>query len=245
MVGSDFDALVGGVDDPRLSGEYVRVLGDGDVVLVGVVHDHPASIHRSKAVVEVLDPESVALEIPEGLVPLFEQYAADDTDAGGEMVAAIDGSSGDVVGIDLPSRGTLRGLASRLWNEDISLKAKGRAIATVGRLYAHTVRGRLVAAGVPSTWLGRDPGETRSYDISPTDDPASQADHEAVHVRRSQSLSRAFTPPAMTRVLDAAREEAMVQRIDELRETGSVVAVLGYSHLDAVADGLTGEAPPS
>lgn len=243
MVGGDYKALLEDADDPRLSGEYVRIVDD-DVVLVGVVHDHPSSIFRSRAVVEAIDPATVALEIPDGLVPLFRQYAADDSESGGEMVAAIGAADGEVVGIDLPDRGSLRELAGRLRREDISLGAKARAAATAARLYAHTIRGRLVAAGVPSRWLGRDPGAIRSYDCSSADAPARQAEHESVHVSRSRSLSRAFVPPETTRVLDAAREAAMVERIDELRREGSVVAVLGYDHVDAVADELVGATPP-
>lgn len=242
MVAGDYEALLEAVEDPRLSGEYVRVVGE-DVALVGVVHDHPASVFRSRAAVEAVDPDTVALEIPSGLVPLFRQYAAEDSDSGGEMVAAIGAATGEVVGIDLPDRGSLRALAGRLRGEDVSLGAKARAAATAARLYAHTIRGRLVAAGVPSRWLGRDPGAVRSYDCSSADAPARQAEHEAVHVSRSRSLSRAFVAPETTRLLDAAREAAMVERLEELREEGSVVAVLGYDHVDAVADELAGERP--
>jgi len=240
MVGADYETALDGLDDPRLSGRYVRLVGD-DVVLVGVVHDHPASIFRSRAVVDAVDPATVALEIPNGLMPLFRQYAADDSEAGGEMVAAIDAADEEVVGIDLPDRGSLRTLAGRLRRADISLGGKARAVATAARLYAHTLRGRLVAAGVPSEWLGRDPGATRSYDCSDTDAPTRQAEHESVHISRSRSLSRAFVPPETTRVLDAAREAAMVERLEELRKEGRVVAVLGYDHVDAVADELAGE----
>jgi len=224
MVGADYETALDGLDDPRLSERYVRLVGD-EVVLVGVVHDHPASIFRSRAVIDAIDPATVALEIPNGLMPLFRQYAAD----------------GEVVGIDLPDRGSLRTLAGRLRRADISLGGKARAVATAARLYAHTLRGRLVAAGVPSEWLGRDPGATRSYDCSDTDPAPRQAEHESVHISRSRSLSRAFVPPETTRVLDAAREAAMVERLEELRKEGRVVAVLGYDHVDAVADELAGK----
>ncbi|MFC7081645.1 hypothetical protein [Halorussus caseinilyticus] len=52
-----------------MNDEYVRRLPDAGVTLVGVVHDHPASVHRARAVVRERDPEVVALEAPPLAVP--------------------------------------------------------------------------------------------------------------------------------------------------------------------------------
>ena len=48
--------------DPRVTGEYVRQLSGahGTLTLVGVVHDHPASIYRVQHVIERVDPEILA-----------------------------------------------------------------------------------------------------------------------------------------------------------------------------------------
>ena len=66
---------------PRFTGEYVRRLGSddsgddasdgvaddatdaGDVTLVGVVHNHPASKHRIRTMLDEVDPAVLALEL--------------------------------------------------------------------------------------------------------------------------------------------------------------------------------------
>ncbi|MFC3476464.1 hypothetical protein [Halobacterium litoreum] len=234
-------------DDPRVSGEYVRVVeaGDGEpVVLVGVVHDHPASVHRAEAVVDALAPDVVALETPDALVSLFEQYAADDgEDAGGELSAAVRAAETDasVVGVDVPGRRALGTLASTLRDADASLRTVARTLHGFGRLAVHTARGRLQAAGVPADWVGAVE-HTQEYDCPSDATPTEQASHESGHVRRSTTLLRAFEPPAATRLLDAARERYMAGRLADLRADSLVVAVVGFSHLDGVEAGLAGDA---
>ena len=78
--------------DPRVTGEFVRRVSNdaGTVTLVGVVHDHPASSYRVRQVVEDVDPEVLALELPPISIPLYEQYASSDRNPpvfGGEMSA--------------------------------------------------------------------------------------------------------------------------------------------------------------
>jgi hypothetical protein len=62
------DALRDPDADPRLDAERVRCLpgapGAGAVVLVGVVHDHPASVFRVTRLVERFAPDVLALELP-------------------------------------------------------------------------------------------------------------------------------------------------------------------------------------
>ena len=83
-------------EDPRLDEEYLRCLPGtdrhGPVLLVGVVHDHPASIARVVRMVETFPPDTLALELPPLAMPLFRRYAADSQQPprlGGEMSAAI------------------------------------------------------------------------------------------------------------------------------------------------------------
>jgi hypothetical protein len=69
------DASQPSESDPRLNEEYRRRLPEQGLTLVGVVHDHPASVHRARAVVRERDPEVVALEAPPLATPLYRAYA--------------------------------------------------------------------------------------------------------------------------------------------------------------------------
>src|SRR6056297_2195481 len=95
--------------DPRMNDEYVRRLPDAGVTLVGVVHDHPASVHRAREVVRERDPDVVALEAPPLAMPLYETYARESRTPptfGGEMSAAAQAAreeDAEVVGIDGPT----------------------------------------------------------------------------------------------------------------------------------------------
>jgi pheromone shutdown protein TraB len=224
--------------DPRLSREHVRVVdGKNPVVLVGVVHDHPASVFRARTIVEELEPGTVALEIPDALVPKFESYAETGSDEGGEMTAAVEAASGSVVGIDAPSARSFGELARQLLRERASPETAWEAVSISSRLVAQTFRDRLAIAGVGEPTNG---AFAESYECSSADSPGVQADHENGHVRRSTTLLRAFEVPAATRILDSARERAMGKRLRALRRTHPVVAVVGYSHVESVAETLTG-----
>lgn len=245
-VGSTFEGVLDDAnsDDPRLTPEYVRVIDDagGDpVVLVGVVHDHPASVYRTRTVVDAVDPDVVALETPAALTSLFETYAeSPGVDAGGEMTAAVSAAeSATVVGVDVPDRRSTGALASAIRNTDASPRTVARTVHGFGRLVVHTARGWLHAAGVPERLVGEPSGVTQDYDCPPDATPRAQAAHESDHVRRTTTLLRSFDPPPATRILDDAREAYMARRIAELRTDGPVVAVLGFSHLDAVASKLS------
>ncbi|MFC6768739.1 hypothetical protein ACFQE6_28125, partial [Natrinema soli] len=64
-------------DDPRITPQFCRRLPDstGDLVLLGVVHDHPASIARVERVLQRVEPETLALELPPVAMPLYRIYA--------------------------------------------------------------------------------------------------------------------------------------------------------------------------
>jgi hypothetical protein len=82
------------VDAPDDESDWVA---DGDehaarVVLVGVVHDHPASVYRAGHVVDRVAPDAVAVELPGLALDVFERLPP----AGGPPVEATDadGESG-------------------------------------------------------------------------------------------------------------------------------------------------------
>jgi len=236
------DELAG--DDPRLDGQYVRVIDatPEPVVLVGVVHDHPASVYRARRVVDALDPGVVALEAPNAVTPAFEATAREaDGATGGEMAAAVSAAGdADVVGVDAPGSGTLRSLAAVLAEERPSASAVAGTLRNLGRIGVHAARGRLRAAGVPERWLGGEFDRSQRYDCTANDPASEQASHEATELDRSTSLLRAFDPPPATRVLDAVRERQMGRRVGSLAVEDLVVAVVGFSHLDGVENEIPG-----
>ncbi|WP_324760513.1 hypothetical protein [Haloarcula montana] len=222
--------------DPRIDHESLRWIDtDGSpLLLVGVVHDHPASEYRVSALVEAVDPETVALELPELVV------SADSRDhaaaaVGGEMAAAIAASGATpVVGIDLPGRQTVRTLVAELREQQPALRTVLRTGRSIVRMGGHAVASRLVQAGVPGLSSIATLDRTQKYDLQRDASPSAQAEHEAAHRHRSTTLLRAFEPPPSTSVLDAVRERYMAARLESIREDGLVVAVVGYSHLDRI-----------
>lgn len=232
-------------NDPRLDDEYVRVIpaeaGDQSVVLVGVAHDHPASVYRARTVADELEPGALALELPDVLVSLFESYADADGKEGGEMAAAIEATATDeIAGVDVPGRKSVHTLLSELRDADPDLETAARAVYGFSRFVTHTALGCLRDAGVPDEWLGSGFERTRTYDCAPSASPREQADHESAHLKRSSTLLRAFDPPQATRILDATRERFMGSRLSDLRKESSVVAVVGYGHLDGIESAIRG-----
>ena len=242
----DCDAVAGATRgdaaDPRVDPERVRCLdGDGDtgsVLLIGVVHDHPASVFRVSQLLTTFDPDVLALELPPLSIPLFRRYARD-TDTpprlGGEMSAAI-GAAGAVlvVGVDAPNRRYLRTLVARLRDAGsrdlLAAVARdtgaglGQAVAcrlgaVVGRLTPHTPR---VYTHIP-------------YETTLLDDPETQADHEDRHLARHRAFVDVVEPPPATALVDRTREDVMAARLHELRGEGDVVAVVGTNHLAPLA----------
>ncbi|MFC6975382.1 hypothetical protein ACFQL1_13155 [Halomicroarcula sp. GCM10025709] len=227
--------------DPRLNPEYVRRVrsDDGDVVLVGTVHDHPASAYRARTVVERESPTTLALEAPPLAVPLFEHHAATERTPpafGGEMSAAIQAADTDrVVGIDGPTVSFLRRLVGRLWRDRASLatvRATWPALWTATRA---AVTARLAATLVALTTLQIAVDTPTAYDTDRDDDPDSQAADERDRVRTATAMLSAFEPPPAATVRTGTREQYMADRLATLRTTGDVVAIVGMAHLDAVA----------
>ncbi|MFC7068769.1 hypothetical protein [Halobaculum lipolyticum] len=231
--------------DPRLDPERVRCLpGDGDrgsVLVVGVVHDHPASVYRAVHLVTGADPDVLALELPPLSVPLFRRYARDrhtPPRLGGEMSAAVRAAGAvPVVGIDAPNARYLRTLAARLrgaGSRDLAVAvardtARGVAQAVACRL------GAVVARLTPYTprLYTQIP-----YESTLLDAPGAQATHEERHLARHRAFVGVVKAPPATALIDRAREDVMAARLHELRVRGDVVAVVGATHLDPLADRL-------
>jgi pheromone shutdown protein TraB len=231
-------------DDPRMNDEFVRTVSrsDGDVTLVGVVHDHPASVHRVRAVVRERDPAVVALESPPLAVPLYETYARDSRTPpafGGEMSAAARAAAetdAEVVGIDAPTPGFFARLVRNCRSAGASLGTLRQVAAGVASVSRHALTCRVAAAVADRTALRVEVDDPVAHDCSRSDPPAVQASDERAQARRSQSLLRAFDPPRPIRLRDETREECMADELRSLRERGETVAVVGLDHLDGVAE---------
>ncbi|MFC5970356.1 hypothetical protein ACFPYI_03350 [Halomarina salina] len=221
--------------DSRLDEPFCRRIdreGGTTLHLVGVVHDHPASVARVRRVVAATTPDALALELPDGSLPLYRQFAERDGDSrrGGEMSAAVDAApDARVVGIDPLDARFVRSMAATVVRERHDRRtAWSLAKRTVGiaRRIAHH---RLAAAGLRDRSTVDDPTTYGCEDASPDE----QADHESEHVSRC-CLFRGVTerPPAVEITTDA-RERRMAERLDAL-DAETVVAVVGWGHLDAL-----------
>lgn len=239
--------LSGCPQDPRIADQFVRELtidSVGDVVLVGVVHDHPASVFRSHAIVSACEPATLALELPPLAVPLFRSLARSSEASlpDGEMAAAI-GAAPDAnhVGIDALDSRFVRTFLGRA-------RAEGASIETVRRLgreaMAHSrtvVSCRLAALQSPRGSVS-DPGwSSNRYDCEFPDPPEVQAEHERAHVARCRAFARAVETPPGIRLRDETREICMADRLEALRRDGDVVAIVGLSHLEPIARRLAAD----
>ncbi|WP_158058175.1 TraB/GumN family protein [Halorussus halophilus] len=229
--------------DPRLREEYVHTESGlaSDVTLVGVVHDHPASVYRTQKIVRERDPEVVALEAPPLAVPLYETYArnsSSETPAfGGEMSAAACAAAeaeANVVGIDAPTGAFLARLARNCWDERASTTTVRRVLSGVGSVTRHALVCRMAAAVATRTGLRVEVDSPVKHDCDSTDSPDVQARDERKQAEQTQSLLRAFDTPEPIRLRDDTREQHMATRLASLRERGPVVAVVGLDHLDGI-----------
>ena len=251
-------------DDPRLSRDDFREIpstdGGGRIVLVGVVHEHPASVFRVRQTVRAIDPDIVALELPSLALPLFERYArahdggterapaeSDESGAdgdspappGGEMSAAI-GAARDarVVGIDLPNVRYGGAVIDAVQEESLSVRGVRRATRAFGAQFLHAVHCR-IAYYASRVGITLDPQvDSGEYDSTPSTSPKTQATEEATLVGAGTALLRAFNRPPALRTFDSAREAAMADALSDLRTDGSVVAVVGHAHLNAITETL-------
>ena len=234
-------------DDPRVTSPFCRRLRDGasNLTLVGVVHDHPASVGRVEAVLERCQPAVLALELPPSAISLYRAYAdglepGSTPRFGGEMSAAIARvPDATVVGIDAPNWTFCRRLATRL--------VADRADAGTARTLAGSVAGaartalacRFAATVTDATSMTVTTDEQIEYACTEADPPARQAAHERAHVAGIRALVGGATPPALA-YRDEARESCMVDRLAAVREEGEVVAVVGVDHLDPLAEAFLG-----
>ena len=231
-------------DDPRLTGDHLRSIDTrtGTVTLVGVVHDHPASVFRVRSAVADRVPDVLALELPPLSVPLFERYA-EDTRAppafGGEASAAIQAAVTDrVVGIDGPNLPFLRGLAAALYREGGSLETVRGVLDGLASVTKNALRCRFAASIASLTSVRLEVDSPVTYAIGPGDSPERQAENERRQIARARAVMDTFEPSRATTFGDDVREAHMIDRLADLRGEGDVVAVVGRHHLDPVAEGL-------
>lgn len=233
------------LSDPRIDPDQLRVFdgaGGDPVLVVGCVHDHPASVFRVRALVESLRPDVVAVELPGLATPLFERVGRDSDDevaTGGEMSEALSAGAdidADRVGIDTLDAQFARSLLRELRRESPSLRTLKRVLEAVTNVSGHALSCRLSAA------LGRfgtaTPVTNRAYEheVDHGAPAATQADDERRQLTRSLSVLRALDQPVANDVVDTAREETMVANLASLRTEGSVVAVVGFDHLSGITE---------
>ncbi|WP_226480848.1 hypothetical protein [Natrinema amylolyticum] len=238
-------------DDPRITSQFCRRLSGtaGDLVLLGVVHDHPASIARVERVLERVEPETLALELPPVALPLYRVYAhKNDADEpvsprfGGEMSAAIRAvPDADPVGIDAPNVSFLRRLVRRLVADRVSPGTARRVLSSVGGATREALACRVAATLTHATSMTVVPGDRVEYDCEPDDPPARQAAHERSHVAGVQALLGSVeTDGSALAYRDDTREHCMIERLEEIRaEPGDVVAVVGVDHLERLSTALS------
>lgn len=239
---SDVAADVAAADDLRLTERSLRCLsgtdGRGSVLLVGVVHDHPASVGRVARLLERTSPDVLALELPPLAVPIFRTYARDvytPPRLGGEMSTAIQ-AAGDVhtVGIDEPNGEYLRALVGRIRREGATDDVLQTVAKDVAKGLGHALACRVGAVIGTLTPIRLRLYTHIEYECTLLDSPAAQAAHEANHLAQQQAFLRAIETPAATALIDGSREESMASKLRTIREESDVVAVVGMEHLDAL-----------
>jgi len=230
--------------DPRLSDEFVRRPAPQHVTLVGVVHDHPASVHRVRTLLAETTPDVLGLELPSLAVPLFEQYATGEATPprfGGEMSAAIQAAdTDDVVGIDGPSLGFAGRVTRRLVTEDYSHSTASNVIRSLSQVTRHACTCRLAAVASRLAGVTVQVDQPVDHDCSDDDSPETQATDERSHVRRARTVMNTFGAEPASALRKETRELYMADRIASLAAGQSVLAVVGAGHLDEVADALSG-----
>jgi len=234
------DMSAGHEDDPRFETRYVERFEDtgdgGAVTLLGVVHDHPASVYRVRRVVERVDPDVLALELPPLAVPLYEAYAAEAASPpahGGELSAAVRAAeTDDVVGIDGPSMGFVRQLAGRLARERASRTTVSRSLRSLASITKTAVACRAAATVTRYTPLTVAVGSATPHETTRADPAAEQAADERRQIRTARAVMDAFETSPTSRYRSESRERHMADRLEAVRTRGDVVAVVGAGHFD-------------
>ena len=238
----------GDATDPRLTDEYVRLIEGkdrdehepaGDVLLLGSVHDHPASSYRIGERVRAFEPDVLALEVTPLSLPWFVSSAAREENPTCEMTAAVaaapDARPVAIDGLDAEFFATL----VRNLREEGPRYSTVRAVARgVGAVAKHATNCRLAALADRYTPYCPSAGEPVAHDCDRTDPPEIQAADERRQASTSLALLRAVERPAPVAVRDETRETCMVRRIERLQKEGDVAAVVGVGHLEAVAEEL-------
>lgn len=236
---------MGDSSDPRLTGEYVRPIAGtpSPVTVVGVVHDHPASVHRVRRTIATLQPDVLALELPPLAVPLFESYARTDRKPpafGGEMSAAIQAFDGRrTAGIDRPTLGYVLELLRTVLAERPSPTITAKLLSNTVSATTHALICRVAATIADRTSLRLEVDAPTTHDVDRSNTPTGQTMDEETQVRRSRAFTNAFAETSTTRASaleDEARERHMANRLATLARSGGVVAVVGIDHLDAIVD---------
>ena len=233
--------------DPRSNEDFYRELpGSGrrkDAVLVGVVHDHPASAYRVKSIVESVDPDVVGVELPPLALPLYERYAdVGETPPtfGGELSTAIQATNGEVVGIDGPSLRFLGRLGRTLYREDVTRSTVSKVLESVGTVTRNAIDCRIAATRMKWSDSQFRVGSPVDHDCEWGDDPREQARDEREQFRRARAVASALGTPEAVRLRETIREDHMAARLETLRRESTVVAVVGLGHLDPLAERLSG-----
>jgi len=248
--------------DPRLKSRYVETIANGEeagtdgmsnetdevssgnVTLVGVVHDHPASVFRVRQTVAAVSPDVLALELPPLAIPLYEQYAADDPTPprfGGEFSAAIQAAQTDtVVGVDGPSTGFIRRLAIRLASERANAGTITDSVRSLLSVTRNAVSCRVAATLTAVSPFIAAVGSSTAYETSQHDPAHEQAADERRQIRTATAVLDAFETSPSSRYRSETREAHMAERIESLGERGDVVAVVGAGHFDPLCERLTG-----
>lgn len=239
--------------DPRLDPATLRCLpatdDRGSILLIGVVHDHPASLARVRMLLEAVAPDVLALELPPLAVPLFRLYATDDRAPprlGGEMSLAIQVAEPvEVVGIDGPTPGYVRRLLAEARRGATPWSTLRAALSDVLGSTAQAIASRLGAVLGAVTPIRLQLYEHHAYDVTLLDPPADQADHERSHRDQQRAFLAAIETPPARQFIDRLREETMAHRLATLAATGDVVAVVGAEHLDPLTRSLDGPDGPT
>lgn len=226
--------------DPRVTADPLRCIpgepGTGSVLLVGVVHDHPASVFRVAWILETVTPDFLAVELPPLAVPLFQMYARDvytPPRLGGEMSMAIQAAGEvDTIGIDGPNRRYLRMLLKKLVDGRIPRTLISPVLKDIVTSSAHTLAIRLGAVVGAITPLRLRLYTHIRYDSTLLDSPSTQAAHESTYLSQQRTFLKAIEIPESVYVIDRTREESMVAQIRELQQDGDVIAIVGMEHLE-------------